>query len=1391
MFSPNWFYLLLAVIVLALGILIFLYLVLKKARKEPLPKEGAAPGALVETKKGEAAPVEFIEYASASKLGLKASFSRAVRLLKTHVTGRDYRYRIPWFLMVGEAQSGKTTILGNTGLNLPLGKSGEQARGIKQGVNWCFFDKGVVLDIAGDYVLRSDGESSNSSGWNSISRLLQKYRPERPLDGLILTIPCTDLIGAKSLSSEQRTRLEQKAASLYRKLWQTQKVLGMSFPVYLIVTKCDQVAGFRSFCNEIPLRLQNDIFGWSSPYTLETAYKSEWVDEAFRSLHRYLFQIQIELFAEREEVQDSDGLFLLPSEMQAMRAPLKVYLDHLFKESSFHNSFFFRGLYFCGDGNVAASEPALLPVDAEPKIDWLVQPPEPFEPLPLVAAEPSARRPVFLKHLFEQKIFHEDLLAQPVSKTMLSRNRTVLVAQILSLAIPLIGGLGILATYSGIQNQRETLEKFLSAEASDLDQLKVKLCQKDGSATLRGVPLTRTISTSGDALDENPASEQVAGTHDEEEHLLVAMARISRHKFYSPFIPSSWFSSLSQRTEDSLVAGFNHLVLKSLRFELDNRTNDLLNSVALYEPPVNDIRPASDERSLSYGRPSSADAVDKSDVIYAHGSRSLPSSPNYDQLPPIVDRPTAAGLDYQLHRFIEPLAALFANRARYERLRKKDSGSLEDLTQLVEYLGHARLPEDFDKDNELFQRALQTAQGRPLQTTDVHRQAGLRVTEMIEDIYQSSFERDVSYNYLSEISQTEALLARPEYTWLSTYVFDEPRSAFHDMTVSSSLRELRKALEDLSKERFMSRDASFKPTARLLLRRRLIWEREPLEKAIALYQQYESFVGRNTYSRSERLDDSVRLAALKELRTKVTTLVAQAQRYQPTESVPGESILKTSIIAEVKSFEEAQDLLVQLLEICDKLEMDKELHKAVAEQIFYLLRAIDREFNSERFYETRQENFSWWNGTKPFSYISFEVRNPDELSSYLTAQRKHIAFLGRELALPLFTFLSAQNMSPQLLQSSLSRWNEILTALDDYDAKKPGNSVAALENFIRYDMDRINLDDCSEVLRQPSDSSPDFFLVRRNLLRRQLFQRCEQLSKAKVFDDYLKTLVDYKEIEEKFNNTLAGKFPFADITGNQIFAEADPDAIVTFFKLLDKKEKSAREALQRSVDFGASQDEALEFLDRMDEVRVFFADFLEKKQQFPAFDFDVQLRVNQDEEKGANQIIDWNLDIGKKRFRLLDEDRTGRWLFGQPIHLSLRWANGSTTVPVASTMIPRIRVKERTASLDYEDGWSLLALIMRHRGDLLRHRGQPPPDAVEYVDVEPYTLKFTIPTRIAALVPPLEQVQPENLKTVQAEVYIRVSLLAPNKKDPLILPTRFPSNAPRLSLGNIEVKNRN
>ena len=337
--SLAWVLILIVVVVLAVGTGLFLYFVLKRARKISFTTD---PAVKAQADPKEVPPAEFLNYASG--LELRASFNRSLRLLKSYVTGRDYRYRVPWFLMTGESETGKTTILNANGVNLSANGASKQ----DDPLNWYFFNEGVVLDVAGDFLLRGDG-TANHRGWNTISRLLQKHRPRRPLDGIVLTLSCTDLVGAEELTNERRFRLEQKATCLYRKLWQSQRILGMRLPVYVLVTKCDQVIGFKSFCEQLPEKLQTQIFGWSNPLALDAVYDPELVGEAFEHLYRDLSYLQFEIFAEQDEIEDADGLFRFPAEVQTMRAALQVYLDGLFKQSAYHESFFFRGLYFCGE----------------------------------------------------------------------------------------------------------------------------------------------------------------------------------------------------------------------------------------------------------------------------------------------------------------------------------------------------------------------------------------------------------------------------------------------------------------------------------------------------------------------------------------------------------------------------------------------------------------------------------------------------------------------------------------------------------------------------------------------------------------------------------------------------------------------------------------------------------------------------------------------------------------------------------------------------------------------------------------------------------------------------------------------------------------------------------
>ncbi|HYJ88766.1 MAG TPA: type VI secretion protein IcmF/TssM N-terminal domain-containing protein, partial [Pyrinomonadaceae bacterium] len=1210
--SPNWL-ILVVIALLVLGTALFLYVVLKRARKVSFsPDKNAKP----DSGKNKSAPLEFLQYAS--NLELRLSFRRALRILKTYVTRRDYRYQVPWFLVAGEAQSGKTTLLDSSRLTL-ISQPGQEDNQL----NWYFFDEGIILDAAGDFVLRADG-TANHRGWNTISRLLQKHRPRRPLDGIVLTIPANDLMGRGELTPERKSKLERKANALYKKLWQAQKILGMCLPVYVLVTKCDEVTGFKSYCSQLPPRLQTQMLGWSNPYTLETSYHPELVPEAFESLYRYVSRLQFEIYTERDEILDADDLFLFPSSMQEMRAPLQVYLDCLFKQSAYHESYFFRGLYFSGEPAIEAA-PEFV---AQREEDGWADPLEPFDASLPEASPALSRQPIFLADLFKKKVFCEANLAQPIQKTALSRNRMVLATQALSLAILLIGGGGIAATYRGLARHEAGLHEFLLSEKADLEKVE-RLRNEHGlrptdSSYAPVVAGSNSRNVSADlnhaALDNkyktaasDPAEAQYTPPPNPqsllngEAKLLAGMAKMNGNRLYSVFMPSSWFSGINRRLERSVTKAFQYVVFDSLRIDLEKQGNKLLDYTGDHSSQLNPSS-YSDQRDPLAG-----------DRWIAPSTRLL--QPNF-----------------QLHLYVEELGKLRSNLESYDRLIRKDPTALEELRQLGRYLQHADLPPGFDKENELFKQGLTMAEGQPIQTKPLYKEISIRVAEVVEDYYVRSFNgsRDVKYDYLDDISKTQALLSRPEHTWLASFVFD-PHSAFHGMTVSSALHELKQALQDLRRQPFMKRDVysetpRTEPMYQHRVRRVLVWDQEALRRAISLYNQYETFIDTRSYERSEYLDDSVKQATRSRIKVRIRSILARSRTYQPMPTGDG-LVMRASLIAELRNLQNVQNDLSKVLEISARLGIDQDIRSALSEQANYMLRGIKREFVSQGFYLPRRDGFSWWDGKQAVSYRVYELGGAEELAAYLALQRKSIAFLSRDLAVPVLTFFGSQSISMEPEYSRFD-WQSILSDLDSFDQKTPGNPIGALETFITNDIDQISLETCYSSRLPSASSSGNYFLGIRNSLRLKFFVRCKRLALENALIASREALANYDEIAKSFNENLKQRFPFSHLSQGSNPAELEPWAMLKFFKVLGLREKAAREALERSGKFGAAPGEALAFLDQIASVREFFALFLEKNQG-PVFDFRVEFRVDQDKERGASQIIDWNMDVGKKHFAYL------------------------------------------------------------------------------------------------------------------------------------------------------------
>src|SRR5262249_14724797 len=135
------------------------------------------------------------ERPSAEAQKLRERFEEAVAALKQR--GRSL-YDLPWYVFIGAPGSGKTTALVNSGLRFPLeqrsGKGAIRGVGGTRNCDWWFTEEAVFLDTAGRYTTQDSDQSSDSEGWREFLALLRTYRVRRPLNGVILTISCQDLL---------------------------------------------------------------------------------------------------------------------------------------------------------------------------------------------------------------------------------------------------------------------------------------------------------------------------------------------------------------------------------------------------------------------------------------------------------------------------------------------------------------------------------------------------------------------------------------------------------------------------------------------------------------------------------------------------------------------------------------------------------------------------------------------------------------------------------------------------------------------------------------------------------------------------------------------------------------------------------------------------------------------------------------------------------------------------------------------------------------------------------------------------------------------------------------------------------------------------------------------
>ena len=257
--------------------------------------------------------------------------------------GKKSLYELPWYIIIGPPGAGKTTMLTNSGLRFPLAEShGEGALGGVGGTrncDWWFTDEAVLLDTAGRYTTQDSHRSLDNSAWHGFLQLLSKYRRRQPINGAVIAISAEDLI---MQTEEQRGHLGK---TIQARLDELHEHLGIQFPVYVLITKCDLIAGFSDYFANASQQERNQVWGTTFPLDEEASYNRNYLSEQFDLLTNRVSAGTLQRINTERDIQKRALIHNFPLQVNNLKASVLKLMDDIFAASRYKQQALVRGVY--------------------------------------------------------------------------------------------------------------------------------------------------------------------------------------------------------------------------------------------------------------------------------------------------------------------------------------------------------------------------------------------------------------------------------------------------------------------------------------------------------------------------------------------------------------------------------------------------------------------------------------------------------------------------------------------------------------------------------------------------------------------------------------------------------------------------------------------------------------------------------------------------------------------------------------------------------------------------------------------------------------------------------------------------------------------------------------
>lgn len=255
--------------------------------------------------------------------------------------GSSSLYDLPWYIIIGPPGAGKTTAIANSGMEFPLAQDKALAGfGGTRNMDFWFAEDAILIDTAGRYTTQDSDLVADKASWDAFLDLLKKTRPNQPVNGVILSFSVEDMM------TESPEALARHAETVRARLAELHERLKIDFPVYVMFTKADLIAGFREYFSSFSQSRRKLVWGTTFQTADRKAITHEAVPAEFDRLVARLSDEVADRLSEEPDGISRIAIFGLPGQMALLRDNVSDFLRRVFEPTRYKTNAILRGFYF-------------------------------------------------------------------------------------------------------------------------------------------------------------------------------------------------------------------------------------------------------------------------------------------------------------------------------------------------------------------------------------------------------------------------------------------------------------------------------------------------------------------------------------------------------------------------------------------------------------------------------------------------------------------------------------------------------------------------------------------------------------------------------------------------------------------------------------------------------------------------------------------------------------------------------------------------------------------------------------------------------------------------------------------------------------------------------------